>query len=160
MRWIKLTALTSFLFASLLIISSCERYDELKKIAIYSKTGIVMSGAQEIPVSASTATGTLDVTYSKSSKTLNYTFKWSGLTGVPNGIGIYGLAPVGYAVSPASPIQTISLTGLTASSSYSGSLAVDGVFIKEQDLLNELFYINIRTVANPGGEIRAQIRFH
>ncbi len=159
MRWIKLTAFTSFLFASLLVISSCNKNDLIKKTSLYSKTNIVMSGAQEVPVtSTSSATGLLNVSYSTSSRVLSYTFSWSGLTGVPKpGTGVFGLAPIGYPAS--APIQTISTTGMSTTGSYSGTLAVDGVYITEQDILNGLYYVNIITTANPYGEIRAQVVF-
>jgi hypothetical protein len=159
MKLIKLTAFSLFLLASVLTLSSCEKDAEAKKTYLYAKTGIPMTGAQNVPASTSSAVGSLDVTYIKGTRQLSYKFSWTGLTGAPTGVGIYGLAPLGYAVSPTTPIQTIALTGLTATGSYSGTLLVDGVVIKEQDLLNGLYYVLIRTAANPGGEIRAQIKF-
>jgi hypothetical protein len=159
MKWIKTTALASFLFASLLVISSCEKEAETKKVNIYSRTGILLTGAQNVPASASTASGSMDVTYDRGNKLLSYKITWSGLTGAPNGMSVYGLAPVGYLATSPGIVQVISTTGLTASSTYSGTLFIDGVYIKEQDLLNALYYIGIRTAANPNGEIRGQIKF-
>ncbi|HWR32592.1 MAG TPA: CHRD domain-containing protein [Chitinophagaceae bacterium] len=160
MKLIRLTALTSFVFGLVIATTSCEKVAEEKKTTDYQKNDIPMTGAKVIPTSVSTALGKLNVFYTKETRILNYTFTWSGLSGNPSvGVGLYGLAPEGYAVSPTSPIQTISTTGLLATGTYSGTLLADGSVIKEQDLLNGMYYIMLRTAAYPAGEIRAQIVF-
>lgn len=160
MKLIRLTALTSLAFALLFSTSSCEKNAEKKKQTDYQKNDIPMTGAKVVPTSASTALGNLSVFYTKETRTLNYTFKWSGLSGNPTtGIGVYGPAPTGYAVPPTTPVQTISTTGLLSTGTFSGTLQVDGFIIKEQDLLNGYYYIMLRTAAYPAGEIRAQIVF-
>ena len=118
-----------------------------------------MSGAQNVPASTSSALGTMDVSYIKGTKQLNYKITWSGLSGNPTGIGVYGLAPAGFGLPPTTPFQTISVTGLTANGTYSGNLLVDEVAVKEENVLNGLYYIAIRTAAFPAGEIRGQIKF-
>ena len=45
------------------------------------------------------------------------------------------------------------------SGTLSGTLLVDGTVIKENDLLNGQYYLNIHTSVYPGGEIRGQITF-
>lgn len=160
MKLIRLTALASLAFALLISTSSCEKNAEKKKQTDYQKTDIPMTGANVVPLSTSTALGKLSVFYTKETRTLSYTFTWSGLSGNPVvGIGVYGLAPEGYAVSPTTPVQTISTTGLLATGTFTGSLLADGSVIKEQDLLNGMYYIQLRTAAFPAGEIRAQIKF-
>ncbi|MGB3006460.1 MAG: CHRD domain-containing protein [Chitinophagaceae bacterium] len=159
MKLIKLTALP-LLLASLFLISSCEPDAELKKTTDYQKNDIPMTGAKVIPISSSAATGKLNVFYTKETRILSYTFSWTGLTGAPSvGIGVYGLAPEGYAVSPTAPLQVISTTGKTATGTISGTLLADGSAVKEWDLLNGMYYIMLRTAAFPAGEIRAQISF-
>lgn len=161
MKWIKLTAFTTILFAFLLSISSCEKNDEKKIQTDFSKTSIVLGGAQETPSNPSPATGSMDVFYTRETRILSYTVKWSGLTGNPILMHIHGLAPTGFA---ANVVQTIlSAANPTAfpanNGKYSGTLLVDGVVVKEQDLLNGLYYMNIHTPTYPGGEIRGQIVF-
>lgn len=158
MKWIKLTAYSLFVFS--LGLASCEPDAEMKKTTDFQKNDIPMTGANVVPLSTSAATGKLNVFYSKETRTLNYSFNWTGLTGSPSvGIGVYGRAPEGYAVSPLTPVQTISTTGATATGTRSGTLLADGVVINEQDLLNGMYYIMLRTAAFPAGEIRAQIKF-
>ena len=150
MKLIKLTALTSLLFALVLGITSCEKNAEKKKTTDYEKKDIVMSGAQETPATPTTALGTMDVFYTKETRILTYTVRWSGLTGSVAAMHIHGLAPTGF-LAP-----TISNT---TCGTYTGTLLADGVVVKEDDLLNGVYYINIHTAAYPNGEIRGQIRF-
>ena len=157
MRWNKLTLLLSLLVPVIIVFDSCKPEDQVSPPTTYSKTDIVMSGAQETPVNPSPGTGRLNVSYSKVSKLLSYSFTWSGLTGPPNAAHIHGLAPAGY---PASVVQTFSSLAASTSGSYSGSFLVDGIKVKEEDLLSGLYYVNIHTNTYPGGEIRGQIRFY
>ncbi|MCC6308891.1 MAG: CHRD domain-containing protein [Chitinophagaceae bacterium] len=159
MKLIRLTALTTMAFALLVGITSCEKNAEKKKTTDYQKNNIPMTGAKVVPTSASPALGNLNVFYTKETRLLNYSFSWSGLSGNPIGVAIYGPVPEGYAINPATPIQTISTTGLTTTGSKSGNLLADGVVIKELDLLNGMYYVQIRTAAYPAGELRAQIKF-
>ncbi len=160
----KLTALPLFLVASLFMISSCESDDELKRTSDYSKTGIALTGAQETPAVTSSALGTMDVSYTRSSKILTYTINWSGLTGAVTAAHIHGLAPTGFA---AGVVQTFTIANITrcatvsntSCGTYKGTLKVDDVVVKEADLLNGVYYVNLHTAAFPGGEIRGQIRF-
>ncbi len=167
MKWIKLTAFLSILLAFSFSLSSCERASEEKKLTDFQKSGIVMSYSQEpvFPVQTpSPALGSMDVFYTRETRILTYSFKWSGLTGPVTAFHIHGLAPAGYSTAV---VQTFVLTSIipcapgtvTTCGSYSGTLLIDGVVVKEQDLLNGLYYINIHTTLNPSGEIRGQIRF-
>lgn len=160
MKLIKLTVLPLFVFSVLLSLGSCEKSAEAKTGNLYAKSGILVSGAQVIPTSASPALGTMDVSYIRTDKLLNYKLTYSGLSGTPTGVGLYGLAPVGYGVNPATPLQVIPITGLTAASgTISGNLLVDNIVVKEENVLNGQYYILIRTAAYPAGEIRGQITF-
>jgi CHRD domain len=149
------------------------------------KSGIPMTGAQEgAPFNVSSAIGSLDVYYAKNSKTLSYKITWQGLTDTIVGIHIHGPAPIGYpgaappgaATQPNAPILQSILPSKNEAlfpfrgGSYSGTLLVDGVVIKEENLLNGMYYLNIHTqgivpgLVAPnnkytGGEIRGQIRF-
>lgn len=156
MKLMKLTALPCLLLGYVFMLSSCVKDDIETQIYQYQKTGIVLSGAQEIPANTSSALGSMDVTYRSDTKTLTYKVTWSGLTGPVTAMHIHGQAPSGFA---AGVFQGFTVTGLLASGSYSGSLLIDGVAIKEQDLLNGLYYWNIHTATYGGGEIRGQIRF-
>ncbi len=166
MKLIKLTALTSLLFVFVFGISSCEKIAEKKKTTDYQKNGIALTGAQETPAVPSTALGIMDVFYSKETRILNWSVTWSGLTGPVAAMHIHGLAPSGFAagvvqniITASGGIATPSATLYPATGKFSGTMLVDGFVVKEQDLLNGLYYMNIHTATYPGGEIRAQIIF-
>lgn len=181
MTKIKLTALPSILIATILLLSSCRR-DDIENQSIYSKSGIIMNSAQENnPLNTSSASGLMDVSYSKLSRTLSYKVTWKDLTDSVFLMHIHGLAPAGFnagvaqniVVTPSPPPAAAGNVGLgifpqklssgrlnfTKSGSISATLFVDGVAIKEADLLNGMYYMNIHTSAFPGGEIRGQITF-
>ncbi len=169
MKLIKLTALTSLLFVLVFSMTSCEKNAEKRTTTDYEKTGIIMSGAQETPAVPSPALGTMDVRYSKETRTLTYKVTWSGLTDSLSLMHIHGLAPTGFAagvvqniVTPANgifPQRTSGKFTFLRSGTISGTLLVDGVLVKEENLLNGLYYMNIHTPAYPAGEIRGQINF-
>ena len=166
MKLIKLTVFASLLFSSIIMFTSCETDAELKKTTDFSKTGIIMSSAQETPANASTALGTMDVFYTRETRILTYSVSWTGLTGPVTNMHIHGLGSPGYNAPVLQNIIVAGGLGIFAPGAAYGvtgkvaaTLLVDGVFIKEQDLLNGNFYMNIHTAANPGGEIRGQIKF-
>ena len=166
MKLIKLTALTSLLFIFVFGMSSCEKIAEKKKTTDYEKKGILMTGAQEIPANSSSALGIMDVSYTKETRLLTWSVTWSGLTGPVTLMHIHGVAPSGFVAS--SVLNTIAgsnalalpnATLYPATGKFSGTMLADGFVVKEQDLLNGLYYMNIHTAAFGGGEIRGQIVF-
>ena len=149
MRSLKLTA-ALFLFS--FAFFSCDKELNLEPGDYIGAT--TMSGSQEVPAVTTTASGTIRVTYSQRDKVLNYTITWIGLSGNPTGAHIHGLAEEGV---NAGILQTFNGFPAATFGSYSGTLLVDGVKIKEEYLLSGKYYVNIHTAANPGGQIRGQI---
>jgi hypothetical protein len=166
MKLMKLTALTSLLFIFVTGLSSCEKNAEKKKTTDYEKKGILLTAAQEVPANISTAIGIMDIAYSKETRLLTWSVTWSGLTGPVSLMHIHGLAPKGFnagvvynIITPSNGLATPNPILYPATGKFSGTMLADGFVVKEQDLLNGLYYMNIHTAANPGGEIRAQIAF-
>jgi CHRD domain-containing protein len=161
MQLIKLTAFSLIIIAMAFGLGSCEKDAERKKVVEYMKSGIPMTGAQENPQTPSTALGSLDVYYAKNSKTLTYKVTWQGLADTIVGMHIHGVAPSGYSTAI---VQNILTTKNEAAfpfrgGTYSGTMLVDGVVIKEEYLLDGYYYLNIHSKTYPGGEIRGQIKF-
>jgi hypothetical protein len=169
MKWLRLTAYSFLVSALLLSFTSCEKNAEKNKTISYERKDIPLTGAQETPAVPSAALGSMDVSYNKETRLLSYTVRWAGLTDSVSLMHIHGLAPVGF---PAPIVQNIIHTSnsifpqktsgkytYSKSGTVSGVLLADGVFVKEQDILNGMFYMNIHTPVYPNGEIRGQIVF-
>jgi hypothetical protein len=165
MKLIKLTASSLLLLGFVFSFSSCERDAEQKITTDFSKSGVILNGASEVPANPSSAIGTMDLFYTRETRILSYTVNWSGLTGPVTVMHIHGQAPSGFGAGVFQNIITASNGLFTPGAAFgatgkvSGTLLIDGVAIKEADLLNGNYYMNIHTSTYPGGEIRGQIRF-
>lgn len=119
-----------------------------------SKKGIVLSGAQEVPAKSGPGVGSADVSFNKNTKRLSYFVTYSNLSGNPAAGHIHGSAARGANAPVIFPFASIPAA---TSGAISGSAVLTPA--QETDLLNGLFYFNIHTAVNPGGEIRGQIEF-
>ena len=138
-----------------LALFACKK--DCRDRCVISKSGLPMSGSQEVPVRQTDASGKIKVSYNKCDKTLEYTVSWSDLTGLPIGSHIHGTAPKG--VNAPIKHDFTALLPKTTSGTFTNSVKVDEVAIKEDSLLAGFYYINIHTPKFPGGEIRGQIEF-
>lgn len=143
------------LCVTILATVSCSKKSDTPSNVV-SKNNIPLSGSQEVPANASTATGSADVIYDKGSKIMTYTLRWSGLTTAASAMHFHG--PVARGTN-AGVLQGI--TGFTSgvAGSMSGTVIIDGVTLKEEDLLAGKWYFNIHNSSFAGGEIRGQIEF-
>ncbi|HUR10196.1 MAG TPA: CHRD domain-containing protein [Flavitalea sp.] len=123
---------------------------------IISRRNLPMSGANEIPAKTGSGNGSINIDYNQSTRILTYTVTWNSLSGPVTGMHIHGSADK---FTNAPILQNFSGYPTTQSGTYTGTVLVDGVVIKEEDLFRGGFYINIHTALNPGGEIRGQIEF-
>lgn len=139
-----LSMLTLCLSAS---IVSCDKNDDDNNNNIYTISA-TMNGAKEVPANATTGTGTLTGTYNADNNTINYNVQWSGLTGAATVAHFHGPAAP---TANASPVVNFTISGTSASGTATLTDA------QEQDLLNGLWYVNVHTAANTGGEIRGQV---
>jgi hypothetical protein len=142
----------SALLMSAMLWTSCDKDDD---DVVTSNNA--MSGSQEVPAVATTATGSINVTFNKNSNELSYTATWSGLSGPATAMHFHGPAVTGVSAG-----VLIGVTGFpaAASGSASGTLTVPNTgVILEADLLAGKWYFNVHTAANPSGEIRGQINF-
>jgi len=107
----------------------------------------VIDGAQEVPPSGSPATG-FGCFVLNPDNTLDYMVSYTGLTGAETAAHIHGPAPVGANAGVVFPF----LVGTPKIGTF-GPLTAAQV----ADLSNGLYYVNIHSNVNPGGEIRGQI---
>lgn len=134
---------------SLFGLVSCEKYDDvpfpstLNPNIVFKAT---LTGAQEVPANASTATGSATLVYDSIGKV----FSLSVTHTIPNPTnGHVHKAPVGVSGGPIFPFASF-----TSPISYT-SPVLDAT--QQADLKANLYYVNIHTAAFPGGEIRGQL---
>ena len=148
----------SFLLLAISSVAVTSCHDDLDdddgKQTTYNITGEDASGAKERPNPVTTnATGTINGTYNETTNTLNYTITWTGLSGPPTASHFHGPADRNTAAGVAVPIPLP--TNPTESGTVTGTATLTDQ--QEMELLNELWYYNIHTGQNPGGEIRGQV---
>lgn len=146
----KLSQVLSFLA----LLTSCVDHNIENPV---SQTSVKISPAQEVIFNSSQAYGDADVSYNKSTHMLSFTVNWNNLSDMPTGAHIHGTGPRG--VNASIIFDFASSITKTTSGTYSQSVLVDGTTLKEEDLLNGLYYFNFHTPSNPGGEMRGQIEF-
>lgn len=124
---------------------------------IYTALNLPMNGSQEVPQSETLANGLIDAEYDKRDRYLDFTIRWSQLTGIPTGAHIHGPASPG--VNAGIKNDFFDIFPKTTAGFFKHSILIDGISIKEDSLLKGFYYVNIHTASYPGGEIRAQIEF-
>lgn len=150
-------ALWSVVFAvALTSMIACNKDDDDEPQTIYTKNGLVLSGNQEVPATTTNATGTMNVSYDKSTKMLTLSATWANLSADPVAAHIHGTAPRGVNAGVKVDFQD---NVTTATGTFNRAVTVDENAIKEDSLLAGFYYFNIHTPANPGGELRGQIEF-
>jgi hypothetical protein len=132
-----------------------------QKPAIFKAT---LSGAQEVPANASTATGEAIAVYDAIDKTLSYRVEVTGLSGVPGGPGAHiHLAPAG-ANGPVvvNIFDTMVLTGTSAVFIGTKTITDAAGFTVaqiEEALYEGNLYFNVHVPPTfNGGEVRGQIQ--
>ena len=149
------------LFLALTTMIACNKDDDNdnnnnNNNNVVSKNGLVISGGQEKTPVTTNATGTMNVSYDKTTKMLTLYVAWSDLSGNPTGAHIHGPAAKG---EHAGVVLDFHDNVTATSGNFTRTVPIDGQAIKEDSLLTGYYYFNIHTPTNPGGEIRGQIEF-
>jgi hypothetical protein len=110
-----------------------------------------LKASNEVPPNTSKGTGSVDVTYDTSSKTLSWKGNYSGLTGPATAAHFHGPAAAGKNAGVVVPI----FAGPTAKSPFEGSKVLTDA--QADELMKGDWYVNVHTDANKAGEIRGQV---
>jgi CHRD domain/Divergent InlB B-repeat domain/Putative Ig domain/Dockerin type I domain len=108
---------------------------------------LVLEGAQETPPLAVTGTGGGTAVVNTVAKTITLNLTFAGTTGALNAAHLHGPAARGMAAGARHNIGLVS--PITNVITYAPA--------DEADILNGLWYVNLHTSANGGGELRAQL---
>ena len=108
-----------------------------------------MSGKYEAPPNDSTASGTAEATLDTATRELTYIVTYSGLSGPVVGAHFHGPSKAGKNAGIVMPFKMLE-SPIKGTATLTDSQAAD--------LLAGKWYANIHTAANPGGEIRGQMK--
>ena len=111
-----------------------------------------LKGATEVPPNQTPGSGTLTATFDPATKTLTWSGSFAGLTGPATAAHFHGPAEAG---KNAGVAVWISEKGTPLASPFKGSATLTDA--QASDLQSGLWYANIHTAANPGGELRGQV---
>ena len=139
-----------------------------KQIALFLVTGLCIAGAGNATTThfvatldgaqanagagtGSSGTGSATLTYDDATNILTWNISWSGLTGTETVAHFHG--PATPAQNAGIQVNFAAISGLSSPSIGQTTITAN----QATDLLNDLWYINIHTTAEAGGEIRGQI---
>jgi hypothetical protein len=108
-----------------------------------------LNGASETPPNDSKGMGTAMVSLDTATKGLNWTVKYSGLSGPATMAHFHGPAPAGTAAGVAVPLTRAMVSPMKGSATLTDAQVAD--------LKSGMWYVNVHTAAHPGGEIRGQL---
>lgn len=138
--------------------ASCKK-DKTTTPDLIKRTTATLSGAQEVPANSSTGTGTAQISYDPTAKTVTYTLTWQlgSSTATTANMHFHGAEDGTDAKS--SPV-TIGITGFATGSSGTITSTTRALTDAEANqLLAGKWYLNVHSSTIPGGELRGNIKF-
>jgi CHRD domain len=135
------------LFAISVLTFSCKKDEVVVNPDIVYQVLTTLSGANEVPAVASTASGSVTGTYNKTTKILNVTVNYAGIEPTAwhihkGAAGTAGGVVFNFGADFKTPFSSIPLILTEA---------------QETDLLTGLYYVNIHSAKSASGEIRGNL---
>jgi hypothetical protein len=128
-------------------VAGCGQMRPSQKMDIYEAR---LSGAAEVPPVNSAATGMAEVQLNENTRVLTWKVTYTGLSGSATAAHIHGPAGPGANAGVVIPFTNASANPIVGQATITSA--------QYGDLAAGLWYVNIHTAANPGGEIRGQLR--
>ena len=140
-------ALATALAAGALVVAGCGMMGSSGAMMGNTMT-VPMTGANEAPPNASTGTGTAKVDLD--GNVLKWTVTYSGTTGPVTAGHFHGPAMAGANAGVVVPFAGPVSSPITGTATLTAAQVAD--------LKAGLWYVNLHTAANPGGELRGQVK--
>lgn len=140
-------AILGTMLAAALAFAGCGQMRPSQKMDIYEAR---LGGAQEVPPVNTAASGMAEIQLNANTRVLTWKVTYMGLSGTPTGGHIHGPAAPGQNAGVVIPFANVGAQPVTGQTTISSA--------QYGDLAAGLWYVNLHTAANPGGEIRGQLR--
>lgn len=111
------------------------------------------SGSQMVPAVSGNGSASITGNYNASTRMLNYTVNWTGLSGAPTSGAFYNGA-AGSAGTMVGTNWTLG-TGMTGTGTFTGSMTLTDQQLSQ--LTAGTWYYSLGTATNTGGEVRGKI---
>src|SRR5215212_5326017 len=119
------------LILALTSVIACNKDDD-KPQTVYTKSGLLITNSQEVSATPSDASGTMNVSYDKTTKILTLSATWANLSANPVAAHIHGPAPRGQNAGVKVDFHD---NVSSASGTFNRTITVDESAIKEDSLL-------------------------
>jgi len=144
------TMLRTTAVVGVLTLAGCGHMQNMMSSGNTQHYHATLSGSQEVPPHAGSATGAADVELNPSTNTLSWKVSYSGLTGPATAGHIHGPAGPGANAGVMIPFSSV------GSSPFEGKTQITAA--QAADIAAGRTYVNIHTAQNKGGEIRGQLQ--
>ena len=155
-HWIKTTMLILF---GLVVFAGCKKDEVEEPVSLIKKATITLSGANEVPVVASTGTGSAEISFDPTTKVITYKITWqlASQAATTTNMHFHGADSGSDLVSSG---VAIGITGFsTASMGTHNGITIALTSVQEAQLLAGKWYVNVHSSTFPSGELRGNIKF-
>jgi hypothetical protein len=144
---------------AILTFAACKKDKKEEPVDHTKKTAVTLSGAQEVPANTSTGTGTAQITFDPTAKTIAYNMTWQlgSSTATTTNMHFHG-------AEDGSDIKSSPVTvGITGFSTGNSGLIIGTTRVLTDAEVNQLlagkWYLNVHSSTIPLGELRGNIKF-
>ncbi|HEY0056067.1 MAG TPA: CHRD domain-containing protein [Pedobacter sp.] len=155
----KTSIISTLSVIAILTFAACKKDKKEEPIDLTKKTTVTLSGAQEVPANSSTGTGTAQITFDPTAKTIAYNLTWQlgNSTATTTNMHFHG-------AEDGSDIKSSPVTiGITGFSTGNTGLIMGTTRVLTDAEVNQLlagkWYLNVHSSSVGSGELRGNIKF-
>ncbi|MFA6946907.1 MAG: CHRD domain-containing protein [Pedobacter sp.] len=149
----------SLILLSVFVLTGCQKEKVEEPVSLIKKATITLSGAQEVPAVTTSGSGTAEISYDPTLKTITYKITWQlgNAAATTSNMHFHGSDTGSDAVSSG---VALAITGFsTASSGTLSGVTIALTDVQAAQLLAGKWYVNIHSSTVGSGELRGNIKF-